>query len=338
VYVAEGDDPLVLLGPPLSALASGDALTATARLADGAVVEARRPRAVLRRDVVEELTPIVVNGLLSLGVAVLAGFLLSRRLARPFQELAHQASLLGEPGGADVVLPRQTVREAEAISTALRTSSARLALLLRREREFARNATHQLRTPLTGIRLRVEDVIRWPETPAPVREELDSVLSEVDRLSETVTDLLALAREERLRPVEDTLLSDVVAVLERRWSPLAATSGRSLRAQAPSTPVAMARGPVDQILDVLVDNALRHGSGAVTVTGEVDRSEVVLAVRDEGCLAAGESFTFARGASRRSSGGQGIGLALSAELARAMGGRLCVARREPTSCSCGCPG
>lgn len=308
-----------------------DDLVATAALPDGGEVEVRRPRQVLREDVAKALAPIVLSGLASLAVAVAAAFLLAARLARPFQQLAARAATLGSGSLND--LPLQRVREAEAIAAALRDGSARVEAMLRREREFARNASHQLRTPLTGMRLRVEDLTLWPETPAVVAEELGHVLVEVDRLSDTVTALLSLAREGQLSGWQQVDLGEVVRAAVARWQPIAAERGRQLVAGAVHPQrVSVPRVAVDQVLDVLVDNGLSHGAGVVTVEVHGQPGLTRFTVRDEGELQVAPQDLFRRRTQDDPHrGGEGIGLALCAELAAAVGGSLVVTARRPTA-------
>jgi signal transduction histidine kinase len=307
--------------------------TASAPVADGGMIEVRRPGDVVREDVVVALRPILLTGLLALVVAVVAAVLLSVRLARPFQLLASRATALGR-GEFDVHLPPQPVREAEDIAAALRTSSARVSSMLQRERDFARNASHQLRTPLTGVRLRVEDVAAWPETPDTVRAELGHVLGEVDRLSDTVTALLAYAREERMGDWDDVPLGEVVEAAQQRWGQLAAAQGRRLDVDADTTVVPVPRVAVDQVLDVLVDNALKHGRGTVSVGAAHDERAVRFTVRDEGTAppgAAGMAVPRRRSTDPVPSDGEGIGLVLCADLATVLGGRLALVQHHPTT-------
>ena len=314
-----------------SAAPREDDLVAVAPVAGGGSVEVRRPRSALRRDVVQALTPIVLTGVVALGIAVLAAVLLAARLARPFRQLADAAEVLGS-GGFDVDLPPQRVREAEAIAAALRTSGERLASMLAREREFARNASHQLRTPLTGMRLRVEDLALWPETAPEVREELGHVLAEVDRLGDTVTALLSFARQEHLTAWQETALDEVARAAAGRWQVLAKERGRRIEVTGETADrLALPRNTVDQVLDVLIDNAIKHGSGTITVDARAREGAACLRVLDEGEATAPDAELFRRRRSPSGSGGEGIGLALCAELATAAGGRLQLASRRPTT-------
>jgi signal transduction histidine kinase len=336
-FVPDGDQ-VTLSGPGGTAVLAGppeqldDPVVARRDVIVGHTVEVRRAGADVQRQVVDEIRPIVLTGLAALLASIITAVLLSARMARPFQRLAAQASSLGRGEYAD--LPPQRVREAEAIAEALRTSAARVEVVLQRERAFSRNASHQLRTPLTGMRLRVEDLSTWPEAPEPVRQELQEVLREIDRLADTVTALLAFTREERSVAWQETTLCDVVEETARRWGPLAAGSGRQVLPDAVPGPVlALPRVVLDQVLDVLVDNALKHGSGDVTVSA-ADGPTPTFEVRDEGTGLTDEAerqLFRRRAAASSEAGSEGIGLSLCADLLQALGGRLLLADRTPTT-------
>src|SRR5690606_34813445 len=133
-------------------------------LPGGGSLTLSRSRDLINQRISDALVPLIAVGL---GLTVLAagfGYVIARRLSRPFGELAVAAERLGS-GRFDVDPPHYKIPEAEAIGDALRGSSERLAELVRREREFAANASHQLRTPITALRLELEDLSLWPQTP-----------------------------------------------------------------------------------------------------------------------------------------------------------------------------
>ena len=337
VTLTAGSTVTVLAAAPEAEGPSTEMIDARRPVSTG-TVEVRRPRAAVSRDVVAAIRPIVLTGLLALAAAVAAAVVLSARLARPFRLLAERAAALGR-GDFDADVPPLRVQEAEAIADALRTSAARVAAMLARERQFARNASHQLRTPLTGMRLRVEDVTTWTETPEEVRHELEAVLDEIDRLSDTVTALLALSRDERVGSMSPHRLDDVVQAAAQRWLPLARQLERMLTASADAgdpgdATVPLPRVVVDQVLDVLVHNALLHGHGCVRLRAAADGDRVRFTVADEGegLRDVDESQLFRRGSGRRTAaGGEGIGLSLCAALALGVGGRLSLSSRTPTA-------
>jgi signal transduction histidine kinase len=170
-----------------------DDLVATRTLDGGATLTYSLARSAVDEQVVQAVTPLVLLGLGLIPIGVLAGALLARRLSRPFSELAAAARTMGTGDlGADV--PHYDVPEAEEIATALRESSRRLAMMLERERDVAVNASHELRTPITALRLALEDLSMWPETSPDVTAELSRLVGEVDRLADAVTTMLDARR------------------------------------------------------------------------------------------------------------------------------------------------
>ncbi|TWG91130.1 signal transduction histidine kinase [Nocardioides sp. J9] len=276
------------------------------------------------------ITPLVLLGLvLGLGSA-LFGFALARRMSRPFQELAVHSRELGH-GRFDIDVPSYRVPEAEAIGASLRGAASRLDALVRREREFAANASHQLRTPVTALRLGLEDLTLWPETAPEVRAELERGIAELDRLSAAIDELLDLARGRRLDDQEVVALDSLVLAAAVRWQTTLAADGRELVVDTDGTArTRAATGAVEQVLDVLVENARVHGSGAITVEARDAGTHLEIAVADEGTRTLGPDV-FRRGVTSRDGAGHGIGLAVAADLAELCGGHLSLDTASPTT-------
>lgn len=303
----------------------------TSSLAGGSVVTLARAGDVVDRRVSEALMPLVLIGLGLTLLAGVVGFLLARRLARPFQELADSAGHLGR-GRFDLEVPHYTsVPEAERIGAALRGAAHRLDELLQRERRFAVNASHQLRTPITALRLELEDLSMWPQTPPDVAEELAGYLPELDRLGEAISDLLDLSRGERVGTVSQVDLEELAEEAVERWRADAEASGRALvHVRSGRVAAELPRGPLAQILDVLIENAIRHGSGRITVDTDDLGRHLTIRVSDEGSRQL-DSDVFHRGARGSTSLGHGIGLAVASELAEAMGGHLALDKAPHTT-------
>jgi signal transduction histidine kinase len=267
--------------------------------------------------------------LVAVGVGFAAAVAVARaqasRLAAPIRRLADRAAALGggdftgrvEPCGID---------ELDTVGQALDASGVRLAELLARERAFSADVSHQLRTPLAGLRLRLEHAAREPGTNGHV----DDALVEVDRLEATVEHLLALARDDHSVTSAMSPVSVVEAAADR-WRPQFAEAGRTLRVDVQDH-LPPARGTaisVGQVLDVLLDNALRHGGGTVDLRARAAAGGLVIEVADAGSGIPEDQL--ATVFERRSGEGTGIGLGLARTITEADGGRLlAVAAQPPT--------
>jgi signal transduction histidine kinase len=260
-------------------------------------------------------------------VAVLAaaGALAARRsrsLARPLAQLRDDASVIGG-GGELSVRASSGIEEIDTVHAALGDAATRLNAAMVRERSFSADVAHQLRTPLASLRLRLETE---QLSAGHDRVLVDGALADVDRLEQTVNDVTALARD-----VERTSLdvSSLVRACVDRWRPLVERAGRQLVVDvAADLPRVEAREQaVRQIIDVLVDNALRHGAGPVGVSVNCIGDGAVVAVSDSGSAVLDAREIFGR--RNPSAAGSGIGLALAHRLAEAEDMRLVLAHPGP---------
>jgi signal transduction histidine kinase len=208
----------------------------------------------------------------------------------------------------------------------------RLRRLLEAQREFVADASHQLRTPLAGLRLRLEEALA-AGAPVRTRTQIVGALGEVDRLAAIVSDLLSLSHATDARTDEEQVpLADAARAAARRWVPAAQAHGATVRAITPAaeTDVRCSRADLDRILDALIENALAYGpeDGAVQLVAQDTRIEV----RDEGPgPAPGEEDAvfarFHRGSSGRAgSQGTGLGLSIARELAARWDARVSLGR------------
>jgi signal transduction histidine kinase len=258
-------------------------------------------------------------------VAVIAARVLGGRLAVPLERVAVAASRLGD-GDFSVRAPPARIEEVDAVGRALDATAQRLLDLVSRERAFTADASHQLRTPLAALRLELEAL----ELRAGAGPELTAALAQVDRLQSTIDTLLAVARDAP-RSSERTELAGIVDDVEARWRGALAAQSRPLRVRTPGTRSLTAKASpqvVAQILDVLVDNACRHGRGEVVIEAREAGAFVAVEVSDAGDgfeVEPEEAFERRRGGGD----GHGIGLALARSLAHAEGGRLDVAHPGP---------
>jgi signal transduction histidine kinase len=299
------------------------------------VVRAAEPRSEVRQRELRTWLAMAGVGAVAVAIAAGAGALLARRLTRPVRRLRDASVRLGE-GDFTVVAPPSGVAELDDVGGALTATARRLGATIERERTFAADASHQLRTPLASLRLALENELASPRDDP--RLALREALGDVDRLDATVTNLLALAREPR-PPRNPVPVEDLVEGAESRWRHVLAANGRGLQVDvAPGTSsVVVSAAAVSTVLDVLLDNALHHGAGVVTISGgPAPRDGVVLIVGDEGEVTLPDGTLFAP----RASDGRhhGIGLALARSLAEAEGLRLLLARRRPTAFELVLPG
>lgn len=288
------------------------------------VVRGRRTDGVVARRTHHAWLLIAALGVGVLVLALLAGLALSRRLARPLEALAGVA---GRMGGGDFAARASpsALPEVDAVATALNRGAAQIGDLVTREREFSANASHQLRTPLAALRLELESAELAASGPRP---ELTAALAQVDRLEATIATLLQHARTPEPPSGGAVDLAAAVHELETRWHGRLAASGRPLRVSVQAQPAIAAIGPavLDEIVDVLLQNAVEHGAGTVTVTVREAGDTLALEVSDQGEGFAGDpELLFARGVGS----GAGIGLALARSLAHSAGAMLQVTRARP---------
>ena len=306
----------------------GNALSVRSGVPSRAVITASAPRSEVDHRIMRSWLLITALGVGGILVATGLAAVQARRLSRPLERVARASARLGE-GDFSVRSPRSGVPEIDAIGQALDDSAGRIADLVAREREFSANVSHQLRTPLTALRLRLEETA-YAGNPDALRDDLDAALKEADRLEAMIAALLAHARSSARRDMTPVALGPAVREHVEAWSALYARSGRRIALRDLHDVEALAApGTIGQILDVLLDNALRHGAGTVTVTVADDVRRATISVQDEGAGVPAEAVdrVFDRGASRADS--TGIGLHLARTLARADGGSLRLTSPSP---------
>jgi signal transduction histidine kinase len=272
---------------------------------------------------------IAVLSAASVAIATALAAVQARRLNRPLRTIARRAAELGD-GDFSVRIGRFGIPEFDTIAQGLDTSAGRIAELVAREREFSSNVSHQLRTPLTAMRLRIEEA-GLTSDPGERADEIDAALAETDRLERTIDALMAHARQAHDQDARPVDLAAVVRDHVERWQPLFSVADRKLEMRGPAHMLASAtRGTVGQVLDVLLENALRHGRGPTLIVLADDGRHASLVVRDcgAGIGPREREAIFERGASR--GGGAGIGLHLARALAEADRGKLRALEGAPT--------
>lgn len=252
----------------------------------------------------------------------------ARQVARPLQALAEVADQLGQ-GDFSVRAIRAGVLEVDAVSTNLERTARRLGDMLERERRFSSDASHQLRTPLTAVRIGLEAALMTPGTD--LRGAAVDALNGLDRLEQTVEDLLALARDVA-RPALPTKVPVIVGEAAGHWGELLLREHRwlDLRVDDEVPSAAVSAPALRTVLDVLLGNALVHGAGTVTVRVQDAGEAVVVEIGDQGAGIVTDPSTIFRRRSPQARG-TGIGLALARSLVEADGGRLELTRARPAT-------
>ncbi|MDQ1519020.1 MAG: hypothetical protein QOI55_93, partial [Actinomycetota bacterium] len=196
----------------------------------------------------------------ALAIAAILASTQARRIAAPLGRLAQAANRVGA-GDRTTSAPRSGVAEIDDIAAALDLAGKRVDDALTRERQFTADASHQLRTPLTALRVALENEVRNANGD---RASLETAIAQTDRLEATIDELLALARDTHAvsAPLDlDGLFADV----REQWHGPLAAAGRPLRLAHDTDvePVRASTIAVRQIIDVLVANAVEHGAGAI---------------------------------------------------------------------------
>jgi signal transduction histidine kinase len=278
------------------------------------------------------LTVLVVVLVLVVALGAWLTGLLAARLARPVEELAEAAARVGA-GDPRPLGRRYGLADLDQLADGLDRSARRLSSLLSADRELAVDASHQLRTPLTALSMRLEEMIAAADDPDVVREEGSAALTQAERLADVVTQLLSPARRATASSAALTGIDEIVQQQVIEWEPAFRHVQRKLEVigvrdlEAHVTP-----GGLAQVLATLLDNALMHGGGTVTLQTSQSARSVVIEVRDEGKGVPPElvSRIFERSVSGRPEG-TGLGLALARTMAAADGGRVVLVKAKPAT-------
>ncbi|WP_207921326.1 HAMP domain-containing sensor histidine kinase [Micromonospora sp. KC721] len=263
-------------------------------------------------------------------VAALLGSLLARRLTRPLRELNEMASVLRD-GDLTARAKESGPAEVRTLARTLNTATETIDALIRSQRAFVADASHQLRTPLTALRLALDNIADGTDDPT-TREDVERATAEVVRMTRLVNGLLALAKAQaQVAPVARVPVNRVVAERFEIWRAVADDRTVELRLDAPASDVfALATpGHLEQMLDNVLSNALDFspGEGVVTVSVHRQDSQVVITVLDDGPgLSPAQrerAFDrFWRGPAGQGRSGFGLGLAIVKQLVVDNGGTV----------------
>ncbi|MGO8959852.1 MAG: ATP-binding protein [Streptosporangiaceae bacterium] len=284
----------------------------------------------LSGDLTGELLLIGAVALIAVGIAVVLGLLYARRIVRPLDELAGAADRLGS-GDSSPLGRRYGIHELDRVAEGLDSSAQRINDLLSAERDFAVDASHQLRTPLTALSMRLEEMVAAADYPDVVREEGVAALAQTERLAEVVGQLLGRARRTATGAPTVASVDEIIGQQVVEWEPAFRRVGRRLALAGEKGLLAYATpGGASQVIATLLDNALVHGGGTVTIRTSRTRRSVVVEVRDEGSGVPPELAPriFERSVSG-SPNGTGLGLALARTIAATDGGQVVLVRPRP---------
>ena len=292
------------------------------------VVRLSAPERVVADRVSAKVRGLGIVAGISLLIAIAMAWLFARSVTRPLDELETATHRLAAGDLSARANDAEGPPEVRGLADSFNSMASQLQRLMDQQRSFAGDASHQLRTPLTALRLRLEQAAMTVGEGGPAAEPIEEALNETERLRRIIEGLLVLSRAEGASVVVETV--DIAAVARERaeyWRPLADERSVSIEVEAPSALGALAvAGGVEQIIDNLVDNALEVSptETAVRLVVEVVDGGVALHVIDHGPGLSEEqrarAFERFWRADDAPLGGSGLGLAIVQQLAAAGGG------------------
>jgi signal transduction histidine kinase len=330
-----------LRGEEVSGTRHSDTLDETLRYFAVPIVNANTPAGALRvtyptsfadARIRRAWTILAAGGVVILGIVFLVSLRLARQVTKPLDELERAAGELGAGNLGARAPTADGPPEIRALAESFNGTAARLEELVTSQQAFVADASHQLRTPLAALRLRLENLEgELADAPESARDDVGGALTEVARLSRLVDGLLELARAERSAgPAASIDLGELVRGRVEAWSALAAERNVDLvEEMADGLSVRTTPGRLEQVLDNLLSNALDVAPAGtrVRVNGRMIAGRVELAVLDAGpgmtVEQRGRAFDrFWRPVGADRDGGSGLGLAIVKRLVTADGGSV----------------
>ncbi|MGN6169394.1 MAG: sensor histidine kinase [Solirubrobacteraceae bacterium] len=279
-------------------------------------------------------TQLLIVGPMALVLATLVGYLLSGAGLRAVETMRRRAARLSARRASERLPVPRTGDELQRLGETLNEMLARLERGLARERRFVAEAGHELRTPLALLRAELDYALHYADGEDELRRALKTASQETDRLVQLAGDLLLIASSDEaglhLR-TERLSAREVLESVRGRFTWRAEAEGREVVLDAP--PALELQGDrlrLEQALGNLVDNALRYGTGVVTLSASATNGTVELRVRDHGGgfppeLRGREFERFSRARGARSSSGAGLGLTIVETIALAHRGKAAAA-------------
>lgn len=322
-----GEDLIYVAVP----IASGNSILGVVRLT--------YPKSTIDARVADRVRSIVVAAGVSVAMAVLAAFLLASLISRPLTTLRNATDRFAH-GDTSTQVDEQGPNETRQLARSFNAMADRVRSMLNMQRSFAGDAAHQIRTPLTALRLRLEQASDSVEkSPAVSRDHIEAALNETDRLTNLTEQLLRLARTEgsvlESSEVDVKSLSDEICT---EWSFLAAEKNVTIENQITGPLICSTNSvALREVLGNYIDNAIEHTPSDSTITMFANQKEnlLTITVRDQGQGLTPDQMErafdrFWRGTSSHASvsgsQGSGLGLAIAAQLALSSNMNLELAR------------
>jgi signal transduction histidine kinase len=315
--------PIQTVGDP----PTGAVVSESLPFGQGGTISLTEPSSVMRTQQVQVTVVVILLVVLSVGTGAVVATVTARRLAEPLMDVADRAARLGA-GDFRRVPHRHGIPELDRVSDVLDTSAGAVSDLLQRERALVGDVSHQLRSRITALTLRLDELSTHPDPDA--RREALAALEQTERLSEVLDELLEAARAARAAGAEPMDLRVGLAEVADEWRPALEAAGRRLRFRVPDGLLArVTPARLREAVGALVDNAIQHGEGTVTISAREGTNALAVEVSDTGAGVPEElvPHVFDRGVSVQSS--TGLGLALARALVEADGGRLELSRARP---------
>ena len=245
---------------------------------------------------------------------------LAKATVRPFESLLSQINLITTR--RSVSPPEETgMPEVDITINKLYLAATDAQRRLDAERTLAADVSHQLRSPLTALSLRLEQISQDTKD-SNVHEDSTAALGQVDRLVKLVEGLLTTWRSTTDRDLAAINVSELLGIVKERWQAKVLASGRKISVECDPTLVALGTPEVQElVLSVLIENSLQHGAGTIQISAKDFQSWILIEIKDEGDGISQdiESTLMTRGAT---TGGTGLGLAWARNQVASDGGRL----------------
>jgi signal transduction histidine kinase len=289
--------------------------------------------AAVHRAVRRNVLGLGLIGAFVLALGLGAGAVIAGAFARPVRRL-EEAALGIASGNLELRAPVEGSSEQRSLTRSFNEMTGRLSRAIRAQQRFVADASHQLRTPLTGLRLRLEEA-RAAGVSQNASRQLEAGEHEVERLAKTIDELLVLSRAGEQGPAGELLnLAQVAEEGVGRWGPIAREHGNTLEFEGDGSkaPVWAARADLDRAFDALVENAVMYSPRGERIAVVLRGGRIE--IEDEGPgLSEGEQEVvfdrFHRGqAGRDGPAGTGLGLPIARELARRWGGDATIENRD----------